>query len=477
MAPPSSPSWEDMQAYLSTPGTDIRHLYRTIFCLRAAAPSEEAGIQALVDSLKLLTEETQPGGELKERDWAHTSDLFRHECCYLLGQMGADTSDLGLKKLVFSALLDVLTDLTEDEVTRHEAAEGIAAVFNNNVGSEENGRLDPSITAYLEQKLKDVRTELGAPRESKDGQGSPSYEEEERDAERDAEVGAGGHATPSTTPSTGSISPSLSAQAEEVAGPEHSIDPLGPAASAFQQRNSSLITLLQLFIPSGAADLTNSPLGQTCYLAVEGLKRDTARVCACQYASYDPAIGVIGATPAEIPAYERQLLGPMIGSSEQPQAFVNTVTGPDAAIMSDMYPRYVAMFTLRNLGACASLARVLSADRTSPVLRHEIAFLLGQMDDDADDAENKAGTDNSNTENDIATSALIENLAEPDEHVMVRHESAIALGSRGGEAAKLALRRFSCDEKPLVAESCMVALDTIEYWEAWDAEEKRIMAL
>jgi len=33
-------------------------------------------------------------------------------------------------------------------------------------------------------------------------------------------------------------------------------------------------------------------LGETCYVALEGLKRQRARVCACQYRSFDPAIGV-----------------------------------------------------------------------------------------------------------------------------------------------------------------------------------------
>ena len=51
----------------------------------------------------------------------HNSVLFRHECCYLLGQIGADSSDVtGVKKPVFLALLDVLEDDREDEVTRHE---------------------------------------------------------------------------------------------------------------------------------------------------------------------------------------------------------------------------------------------------------------------------------------------------------------------------------------------------------------------
>jgi hypothetical protein len=47
----------------------------------------------------------------------------------------------------------------------------------------------------------------------------------------------------------------------------------------------------------------NSPLGETCYVALEGLKRQRARVCACQYRSFDPAIGDPDASAADIPRY------------------------------------------------------------------------------------------------------------------------------------------------------------------------------
>jgi hypothetical protein len=44
------------------------------------------------------------------------------------------------------------------------------------------------------------------------------------------------------------------------------------------------------------------------------------------------------------------------------------------------HQRYIAMFTLRNLDAVDELAHVLSADKCSAALRHEIAFILGQME-------------------------------------------------------------------------------------------------
>merc|ERR1712039_198476 len=87
---------------------------------------------------------------------------------------------------------------------------------------------------------------------------------------------------------------------------------------------------------------------------------------------------------------------------------------------------------------------------------HEIAFVLGQMEDEA------------------AAEALIASLALSDEHGMVRHEAAIALGSVGTQAAEAALKKYADDPDQLVAESCIVALDTAAYWRAWEELEARI---
>eukprot|EP00913_Durusdinium_trenchii_P030392 g28469.t1 len=66
-----------------------------------------------------------------------------------------------------------------------------------------------------------------------------------------------------------------------------------------------------------------------------------------------------------------------------------------ASTLSDqslpLFERYRGMFTLRNLGgdeAVKSLAEALLQDNSSAVLRHEVAFVLGQM---ADETATKAG--------------------------------------------------------------------------------------
>jgi len=184
----------------------------------------------------------------------------------------------------------------------------------------------------------------------------------------------------------------------------------------------------------------NTPIGQTCIIALETVKLGFNEMCPCQYSSKDPALGKPGATEADVPEAIEILL-------DETQ---------------HLFARYVAMFTLRNVGGPESakgLSRALLEDRSSALLRHEVAFVLGQMED-RETAE-----------------SLIEALNRVEDHGMVRHEAAIALGSIGTECAKNALVKWSKDEDELVSESCLVGLAMISYWEEWDALESRISNL
>ena len=82
-------------------------------------------------------------------------------------------------------------------------------------------------------------------------------------------------------------------------------------------------------------------------------------------------------------------------------------------------------------------------DANSALLRHELAYVLGQMQDK------------------LAVPTLIDVLSNPDEHVMVRHEAAEALGAIGDRRAKPVLEKFLNDDLPEVSESCEVALDLL----------------
>ncbi|KAK1357056.1 deoxyhypusine hydroxylase [Heracleum sosnowskyi] len=77
-----------------------------------------------------------------------------------------------------------------------------------------------------------------------------------------------------------------------------------------------------------------------------------------------------------------------------------------------MYERYSALFGLRNHGGDEAISAIVkSLGANSALLRHEVAYVLGQL-------QNKSATD-----------ALSGVLKDVHEHPMVRHEAAEALGS------------------------------------------------
>jgi len=123
------------------------------------------------------------------------------------------------------------------------------------------------------------------------------------------------------------------------------------------------------------------------------------------------------------------------------------LSNPDLSI----FDRYRAMFSLRNRGgeeAVLQLCRSLSSDQSSALLRHEVAYVLGQLQHPA------------------SVSALEESLRNQEEHQMVRHESAEALGAIEGswERVEAILSEFTHDDNQVVRESCLVALDAADYW-------------
>ena len=111
---------------------------------------------------------------------------------------------------------------------------------------------------------------------------------------------------------------------------------------------------------------------------------------------------------------------------------------------SKMFLRMRSVFSLRNnRSGNAVLALCEGFKASSALLRHELAYVLGQMQDK------------------LAVPTLIEVLSDESEHVMVRHEAAEALGAIGDRSARSALERFLSDPLPEVSESCEVALDLL----------------
>jgi len=113
-----------------------------------------------------------------------------------------------------------------------------------------------------------------------------------------------------------------------------------------------------------------------------------------------------------------------------------------------MFQRMRAVFALRNEGSDHAVDALCEAFvSSSALLRHELAYVLGQM------------------QNPRALDALWARLSDDDEHVMVRHEAAEAMGAIGDPRSRPLLERFLNDPAPEVSESCEVALDLLDWCE------------
>lgn len=112
-----------------------------------------------------------------------------------------------------------------------------------------------------------------------------------------------------------------------------------------------------------------------------------------------------------------------------------------------LFLRYQAMFSLRNMNtdqSALALADGLDCP-DSALFRHEIAFVLGQM------------------QRPVTTEKLAKVLAQKSENEMVRHECAEALGAIATEQANAILQAYLSDEAQVVKESAIVALDVSDY--------------
>ncbi len=144
---------------------------------------------------------------------------------------------------------------------------------------------------------------------------------------------------------------------------------------------------------------------------------------------------------------------PLDGQAEAYRSRVAELRHRLLASNSAMFERMRCVFTLRNLGGQAAVEALAAAfEDKSALLRHEVAYVLGQMQDAH------------------AVPFLTAVLEKPDEHVMVRHECAEALGAIGQKESIPVLQRFLRDPNPEVSESCEVALDLIAWVNSKDLQ-------
>jgi deoxyhypusine monooxygenase len=219
-------------------------------------------------------------------------------------------------------------------------------------------------------------------------------------------------------------------------------------------------------------------LSDTCMLALNRVvkKRDDRQNdndsskspivgCACMlapYSSVDPA----AADPKHVSLSTKELgdillHGPITDHSLNGSGTDKATSDTTNRDPTNLNERYRAMFSLRDRGgedAVLELCRALIEDTTSPLLRHEVAFVLGQLQhpasiDALEESLSRRGTD-----------------GQEGEHCMVRHESAEALGAIECESGEQwrriesILTKYQQDDDPAVAESCIVALDAADYF-------------
>lgn len=121
----------------------------------------------------------------------------------------------------------------------------------------------------------------------------------------------------------------------------------------------------------------------------------------------------------------------------------------------DMWSRYGAMFALRNQSyasreackACADVLGTVLSTSESALLKHEICYVLGQLQSTSDTARD----------------SLVSCLEDGSEHPMVRHEAAEALGSIAHPSTKDYLIKYSTDPEPIISQSCEIALDIMRH--------------
>ncbi|CAN9500861.1 unnamed protein product [Ophioblennius macclurei] len=131
-----------------------------------------------------------------------------------------------------------------------------------------------------------------------------------------------------------------------------------------------------------------------------------------------------------------------MASPEQVCAVGRILVDPQRALTE----RFRALFTLKNLGgpdAITWISRGFSDD--SALLKHELAYCLGQMQDGR------------------AIPVLTRVLKDRDQETMVRHEAGEALGAIGDFSVLDLLREFSTDCVIEVAETCQLAVRRLEW--------------
>ncbi|XP_003461093.1 deoxyhypusine hydroxylase [Cavia porcellus] len=129
-------------------------------------------------------------------------------------------------------------------------------------------------------------------------------------------------------------------------------------------------------------------------------------------------------------------------TEQEVEAIGKTLVDPTQPLQA----RFRALFTLRGLGgpdAIAWISRGFGDD--SALLKHELAYCLGQMQDPR------------------AIPVLADVLRDASQEAMVRHEAGEALGAIGNPEVLELLKQYSADPVVEVAETCQLAVRRLEW--------------
>lgn len=122
------------------------------------------------------------------------------------------------------------------------------------------------------------------------------------------------------------------------------------------------------------------------------------------------------------------------------------------AILNDpnnaLKARFRALFSLRNIISPLSIACISEGfSDSSALLKHELAYCLGQMQDKR------------------AIPLLVKVLEDTKQEPIVRHEAAEALGAIGSSSVVDILKKYSKDDIREIAETCQLALQRLKWLE------------
>jgi deoxyhypusine monooxygenase len=191
----------------------------------------------------------------------------------------------------------------------------------------------------------------------------------------------------------------------------------------------STLPLLEKF-----ADDARPEVAETCQIASRRVKwvidhgdkaGEAGNMADNPFESVDPAPAEKKPSKEQVPVYAAQLLDQSL----------------------PLFERYKAMFSLRNnRSKAAVLALCKGLEDPSPLFRHEVAYVLGQLAHPA------------------SATALMASVTKEGEHEMVRHEAAEAIGAIGTEECVEFLQKYVNDGTVMLKESCIVAIDAADYW-------------